>query len=203
MRYSQAGQDTWVMQTLKKKDGFFVDVGAYDGVQSSNSLRLEEFGWKGICIEAGPEWFSYLQYNRPTTTNVNIAVMPYSGFTNFSGYYAGVESGESVPCAPLHEILGLYMCPNHIDYLSIDIEGGEIGLLESMDWSNYEVNLITIEHNLYMGGPAQKDRIYELLSDQGFIRVVEDAPVLDNSNPAWFMQPYEDWYQHSDFIGRT
>jgi FkbM family methyltransferase len=202
VKYSQAGQDRWVLETLKKNDGFFVDVGAYDGVESSNSLWLEELGWKGICIEAGPDWFAHLRHNRPTTTNVNMAVMPYSGFTNFSGYHAGVEYGHSVPCAPLHEVLSLYMCPEYIDYLSIDIEGGEIGLLESMDWTKYEVNLITIEHNLYLEGPAQKDRIYELLSDQGFIRVVEDAPVLEPNTP-YYMQPYEDWYQHADFIGRT
>lgn len=198
--YSQGGQDLWVMEKVRRP-GFFVDVGAYDGVESSNSLRLEEAGWEGICIEAGPEWFARLQINRPKSYNLNMAVMPYVGSTGFSGHHAGVNGGELVPCAPLDMILDLAWCPLHIDYLSIDIEGGEIGLLESMDWSKYTVNLITIEHNLYLGSRETKDRIYELLTAQGFERVVDNATVTEPG--AYFGVEYEDWYQHRDFISRT
>ena len=58
---------------------------------------------------------------------------------------------------------------------------------------------MTIEHNLYMSGPDNKNKIYELLSKKGYVRVVEDAVSLD-TNPAWYMQPYEDWYVNSKMI---
>jgi hypothetical protein len=54
--FSQHGQDAFVYETFFKNDGgqgFFVDVGAYDGVTFSNSLFFERhLGWSGICIAA-------------------------------------------------------------------------------------------------------------------------------------------------------
>ena len=51
--HSQLSQDRWVNTILGgKRDGFFVELGASDGVFMSNSLFFErELGWKGICIE--------------------------------------------------------------------------------------------------------------------------------------------------------
>lgn len=199
-KFSQAGQDTWVEEmTRGKRDGYFVDVGAYDGIESSNTLYLENaLGWRGSCIEAGREQFQALAANRPLSTNVNMAVMPYTGLCGFTGCSVD-EVGERVPCAPLTEILQLVQAPHLIDYMSIDIEGGEVGAISTMDWTRYKVNLITIEHNLYINGPQQKNQIYGILSANGFVRVVDNAPCLD-PNPAWHMQPYEDWYAHKDFL---
>jgi hypothetical protein len=49
-KYSQYGQDTFVYENFfkNKNDGFFVDIGAYDGVSLSNTLSLEELGWSGL-----------------------------------------------------------------------------------------------------------------------------------------------------------
>ena len=48
MSYSQAGQDLWVLDKIKK--GYFLEIGAYDGIKFSNSLLLEENGWEGLLI---------------------------------------------------------------------------------------------------------------------------------------------------------
>jgi FkbM family methyltransferase len=63
---SQLGQDKIVDEYLHgKRNGVFVDIGAYDGVTFSNTLMLErERGWKGICIEPLPDIFAELQKNR-------------------------------------------------------------------------------------------------------------------------------------------
>lgn len=199
-KFSQAGQDAWVEEiTGGKRNGFFVDVGAYDGLESSNTAYLEQqLGWTGICIEAGTEYFKLLAVNRPNSTNINMAVMPYVGSCLFSGHSVS-DRGDSIPCAPLTEILRLANAPHTIDYMSIDIEGGEVGAISTMDWNAYQVNLITIEHNLYMNGPQQKDEIYKILTSRGFMRVVDNAPCLD-PNPAWYMQPYEDWYANKNYL---
>lgn len=196
MKYSQAGQDEWVLSAIGKK-GFFVDVGAYDGVESSNTLLLEENGWSGVCIEASPEFFSSLVVNRPKAENVNMAVMPYIGTAPFSGHKVG--SGNAVPCAPIGEILNQCGAPKVIDYMSIDIEGGEIGAIKSMRWDIYKVKLITVEHNLYCEGPANKDEIFRLLSAEGYVRVVDNAQCLESP---WTGLPYEDWYAHKAFISQ-
>lgn len=196
MKYSQAGQDSWVLSAIGNK-GFFVDVGAYDGVESSNTLLLEEKGWSGVCIEASPDFFVNLEQNRPKAVNVNMAVMPYVGTAPFSGHKVG--SGSPVKCAPIGDILNLCGAPKVIDYMSIDIEGGEIGAISSMNWDIYKVKLITVEHNLYCEGPDNKNEIFRLLTAQGFVRVVDNAVCKE---APWDGLPYEDWYAHRAFISQ-
>jgi len=55
--YSQLGQDKWVLEKLDyKENGFFIEIGAYDGITLSNTYSLEkDFGWDGICVECNPE----------------------------------------------------------------------------------------------------------------------------------------------------
>ena len=64
--YSQSQQDKIVdILFSKKMNGFFVDIGAHNGVNFSNSLFFETYrDWKGVCIEPIPEVFEQLQKNR-------------------------------------------------------------------------------------------------------------------------------------------
>ena len=198
MYRSQAAQDKWVEEmTEGKTGGFFVEVGAYDGLVSSNTYYLENvLGWKGICIEASPVYYQALLNNRPLSTNVNLAVMPYTGTCQF-GDMEVVEKGTEIKCDTLSNILKDNKAPSIIDYVSLDIEGGELGALESFDWDSYRINLLTVEHNLYMHGPEPKKAIHKVLSAKGYVRLVEDARCLDT---AFYMVPFEDWYAHPDFL---
>lgn len=65
--YGRHGQDKYLHEEIfgNKKNGLFVDVGAYDGIESSNTLFFEEsLGWDGICVEPLPKAFSRLMLNR-------------------------------------------------------------------------------------------------------------------------------------------
>lgn len=199
--YSQSNQDKWVEGIFdKKRRGFFLDVGAYDGIQTSNTYYLEqELGWKGICIEANREIFEQLKINRPKAINVNKVVSDIEGYIKFGqDKIAGeFERGWLIEADTLQNILIKCQAPKLIDYLSIDIEGHELTALKNFPFNEWNIGAITIEHNLYMDGPANKDALFKLLSDNGFIRAVEDAPCLD-PYPTCYMQPYEDWYIHKD-----
>src|SRR5215472_7304519 len=64
---SQVGQDLWVFGEVfnEQRNGFFLDIGAGDGVDLSNTYILENrYGWRGICIEANPDAFEVLRKNR-------------------------------------------------------------------------------------------------------------------------------------------
>lgn len=197
--YSQAGQDLWVWEMLnEQRDGFFVEVGAYDGVQTSNTYALEQFGWSGVCIEANPTLLDRLAANR-TCEIVWGAVTSYTGTVEFAGDRIVGSGGFEVPCTTLTAMLDAVQAPHDIDYLSIDIEGGEFDALRVFDFERYSVKLMTVEHNLYCEGPGYKDALHTLLSAQGFVRIVEDAPCLD-PNPLYFMQPYEDWYASAEWL---
>ena len=201
MYYSQSNQDKWVAEFLEfKKNGYFIEVGAYDGIQTSNTYFFEKnFNWSGICIEANPSIFNSLIENRKSV-NVNKAVTDYKGSCNFnSNEYKITNEGISIDCDTLLNILDENNSPNVIDYLSIDIEGYEYIALKEFDFIKYEIGLITVEHNLYCDGDTRKNQIFELLTKNGFYRVVDNAPCLD-PNPEWYNKPYEDWYVNNKLL---
>ena len=63
--YAEHLNDLFVLETLGEKRGYFVEAGALDGVQVSNTLLLEEsYGWTGICVEPDPQLYAELVENR-------------------------------------------------------------------------------------------------------------------------------------------
>jgi len=197
--FSQSDQDKWVCEILEyKKNGFFIDIGAYDGIQTSNSYSLEKFlDWKGICVEANKEIFEKLKINRKNI-NINAAVSSYNGVCGFGGDRIN-NSNNLVNCFTLEKILTDNNSPKEIDYLSIDVEGHEYTIFNSFNFKNWDIKLMTVEHNLYCDGDDKKNKLFELLTLNGFVRVVENALCLD-TNPAYFNKPYEDWYVNNDYL---
>lgn len=178
--YSQAGQDKWVHELIGDK-GFFVDVGAYDGINTSNTYALEEVGWKGICIEGNRDYFKTLVENRKS---VNICRVVSNDTQAENEYSAAIDT--------LDNILELCETPEQIDYMSMDIEGFELIALSCFDFARWNVKLFTIEHNVYSEGPERKNKIYDLLTKNGYVRVFEDVKCPD---PNYLNQPFEDWYK--------
>jgi FkbM family methyltransferase len=199
MYYSQSNQDKWVTEFLKnKKNGFFVELGAYDGIQTSNTYYMEKnLDWDGICVEANPNVYQKLINNRKSK-NINVALTDYIGECFFQGDKIST-SGTRVPCTTLDNVLKENNCPLNIDYISIDIEGYEYIVLKDFNFKNWNIKMLTIEHNLYCDGRERKDKLFNLLTSNGFTRVVEDAPCLD-TNPLYFNKPYEDWYINNNLL---
>jgi FkbM family methyltransferase len=173
--FSQHGQDAFVYETFFKRDnanGFFVDVGAYDGVTFSNSLFFERhLGWSGICIEPLPAAFEKLRECRRAIC-LNCAVADQEGIgefvdvdmPNFEKMYSGLRAEYDprhiqilktyATNARLIEVrlrrLAAILDENHvrkIDYLSIDTEGGELKILKSINLKSYNVRVISVENN--------------------------------------------------------
>ena len=195
MFYSQAKQDEWVCKVLNnKKNGYFLDVGAYDGKESSNTLYLEEeLGWTGICVEPEPVAFQKLKSIRKSIC-IESAVLNYKGECYFGqDTVTPFPNRIIVKCNTLNNILKENNAPKNIDYLSIDIEGSEYTALKDFNFYSWNINLITIEHNLYRDGYRNKNQLFELLTSKGFERVVDNAP-----DPRGL--PYEDWYVSKRFL---
>jgi FkbM family methyltransferase len=185
--HSQYGQDRFVAALLgTRRGGTFVDVGAYDGRAYSNTLYLEEqLAWSGLCIEPNPTSFARLRESR-TTPAVNVAIADTDGeapFTTFDGYgemLSGLtttlkreaqivardrdlHAAEiTVPVRRLDGVLTSHRI-DHVDYVSIDVEGGELGVLAGFDPAGYGVEVITCE----IDGPDRR-RIERRLAELGF-----------------------------------
>jgi FkbM family methyltransferase len=200
---SQAGQDKWVIDFFKgKRDGYFVDIGAYDGKEISNTYLLEkEFGWDGVCIEPSIKMFRKLRENRNCRL-LNRAA--YSRNTIMSFDDIGVSSlitpvgKHRIKASTMRTILDEVGAPNVIDYISLDTEGSEYEVLLGFPFDKYDVVLWTIEHNVYYNTDKQtilKENIMKILTENNYVRVRED--VLCNGDPRY---PFEDWYVNSRYL---
>ena len=177
---SQFEQDKHVLDFYNgKKNGYFVEIGAYDGAESSNTFILEkEYNWSGICVECNPVYFEKLCFSRScyksnsAIYNVNDRVMPFYD----SGGYAGfVETNNhshiindpiiQVKTQTLTSLLDNFNAPSFIEYLSLDTEGSEYEILKAHDFNKYKFGYICVEHN-----NIHKNRkaIRELLEKNGY-----------------------------------
>lgn len=196
MQYkSQAGQDEWVlrcMDVITGRPGFFVDVGAYDGVEYSNTYALENLGWTGICIEPVEAYYDMLRRNRRCHA-LRVAVGDHLGTVEMEdrGMSSSVKEGGGflVAMDTLKNILANYGAPPIIDYMSLDAEGMEPDVLAGFPFETHRCRLITAEHNLYLGDATNKNLIREVLTRNGYVCVQED--VEHNG------YKFEDWYMHT------
>jgi FkbM family methyltransferase len=168
---SQHGEDLWLWNYFQKKDhGFFVEVGAYDGVTFSNTYFLEATGWHGILIEPNPENYELCCKRRPHSICIRAAVsnaresetilslvkgdngVDALSFTQVSEKHLArvAKNGAKimeikVPALKLSRILE--DVKEQIDLISIDVEGAELNVLESLDFVRHAPSVFIIEDN--------------------------------------------------------
>jgi len=159
----------------KKTPGVFLEIGADDGIRFSNCKFFEEtLKWTGLAIEARPSAFEKLKANRSCICeNVVLSnVEEETQFMDISGYGLGlsglvnkydskhqkriskdIKNKENkgfkivdVQTVTLNNILDKHNIRN-VDFLSIDTEGSELDILSTLDFSKYNIDVITIEDN--------------------------------------------------------
>lgn len=180
--HSQLGQDKFVVDFYKgKKHGYFVEVGAFDGVYLSNTLTLErDYQWKGICIEPIPSYFTSLQKNRKCRTfgvaafsaNDQQVDMCVAGVVSAVSTFIGSRF-QNVLRAPrvkvktrtLTSLFQEAKAPSFIEYLSLDTEGTELEVLRGVDFTRYTFGIIDVEHNFQ---EVTRSAIRKLLESQGY-----------------------------------
>jgi FkbM family methyltransferase len=198
---SQLLQDIFVLSRLNyKRNGFFVEFGATDGIALSNTYLLEKaYDWKGILAEPGIRWHAALRANRNCIIEEN-CVWKASGLTltfketndaelsTIADFVASDfhkddrDNGKTyeVKTISLNDLLKKHNAPKEIEYLSIDTEGSEYEILSAFDFSQYEIKIITCEHNY---SPA-RDKIFKLLTSQGYKRVFANVSLWDD----WYVR---------------
>lgn len=192
---SQLGQDVLALaQTGAKKPGFFVEFGATNGIDLSNTYLLEKnFGWKGILCEPAKNWHNDLLANREAIIDTRCVFTSSGGNLEFSESTDGelstlsdfVESDSHqrllsrtylVTTVTLKDLLHEHKAPKFIDFLSIDTEGSEYLILRDFDFETYRFGLICVEHNY----TENREKINGLLSEKGYRRVLEHLSMWDD-----------------------
>jgi FkbM family methyltransferase len=167
---AQHGEDRWLEKYFRgKRDGFFVEVGAYDGIVLSNSYYFEAIGWQGILVEPDPGKAAKCRSNRPRSRVFECAAVTSPTATEVVFY--AVENGEvystinmtdehrermsayglifsetRVAARTLDSILEAAECRS-IDLLTIDVEEAELEVLHGFDIKRWRPAVVMVETN--------------------------------------------------------
>lgn len=203
LRYStsQFRQDLFALSEAGyKKNGYFVEIGAADGLNGSNTYLLEKvFGWTGILAEPARVWHKALRANRTAHIEtccvwsrsnvvlpfdeVEIAELSTVGDRDIGDVHRKHREKKTrydVTTISLNELLAKYGAPEVIDFLSIDTEGTELEILKAFDFGRYRFNAVVCEHNF----TALREPIAALLGRHGYLRKHQDLSGVDD----WYVR---------------
>jgi FkbM family methyltransferase len=177
---------------IDRDGGFFVEAGANDGFEQSNTYWLERFrGWRGVLVEPIPELCHEAVVERPGAAAFNCALvafdhpggavtMRYGGLMSIvagtrgsadadreyvqTAFMLGMEDEREVqvPARTLSSILEEVSAPE-IDLLSLDVEGFEPDVLRGLDLERHAPRFVVVEVHEVSGGRA---RIEEILGER-------------------------------------
>jgi FkbM family methyltransferase len=168
--YAQFAEDILVLRAMESLGkvgiGYYVDVGAFDPLLYSNTLRLRWRGWHGINIDAQPKHVARFNIERPDDINLHLAVSGGSGVADFLCYDSGttgrmaLSNQKSLKSILGEEVRGVIQVPTDtlaailtkhapldvpFGFLSVDCEGADLEVLRSNDWRRFKPWIIAVE----------------------------------------------------------
>ncbi|MEO5911172.1 MAG: FkbM family methyltransferase [Pelobium sp.] len=166
--YSQEGEDLVINRFFgKRAPGFFVDIGAHHPYWYSNTYKFYKMGWCGINIDALPGTKALFDKLRPNDINIETPISNYEdeelvyymfndpALNTFVEAEANLKDGLNhyrvidkikMKTQRLSTILKEFLPLNvTIDFMSIDVEGLDLQVLESNDWELFRPKIILVE----------------------------------------------------------
>lgn len=198
---SQIGQDLFALVSSNfKLGGYYVEIGATDGVGISNTLLLaREFEWNGILCEPSHFWKQDLLTNRPESEIDTRCCWSTSGtfveffesdekelstiyeFKSLDRYRKERRQGKKyvVETVSLEDLLIQNNAPKVVDFLSIDTEGSEFLILKNFPFDKYIFKSVVVEHNF----GNNMNEIQNIFTEAGYSQVCENV----SSQDFWFI----------------
>lgn len=191
--YSQNAEDVRLARIFDSSSGFYVDVGAHDPTEFSVTKMFYDRGWSGINIEPGPG-FERLEQERPRDVNLNVAVAlestaqhfwvsePNSGLSTLIPPDPSTKLPEGIAFArrtvettPLSAVLNVHAADRAIDFMTIDVEGAEVDVIRSMDFSVSRPVVLVVEAVTPLSHEPSHDAWHSLVIDAGYEFAVFDG----------------------------
>jgi hypothetical protein len=202
--YGQGGEDLLLRLFMNKPityKGFYVDIGAFHPVIFSNTKYFYDQGWNGINIDANSS--SIIEFDKSRCRDINVLCGVSDEYGELDYYYFGehdtintldkeqayafekefkrkIQTIKKMPVQPINAILDKH-CPagQHIDFITIDVEGFEIKILKSLDFMKYGPDYFLIEALDNRDGNIEgfkQTTLYRLLKDKGY-EVIGKTPL--------------------------
>ena len=163
--YSQSYEDLIIDRILgNKKDGSYLDIGAFDPHDLSNTRRFYDRGWRGCNIEPEPSRHQRFMQERPGDINLNMGISDSEGRLVFYDMVPGALSTFSeqrareliqmggklnreieVPVTTMREVFSKWLKGKTVDFCTIDTEGMDLKVLKSNDWTKYRPRVLCVE----------------------------------------------------------
>lgn len=185
--YSEFGEDFIAAVLLSfKKNGFFVDVGAFRPKELSVTYYFyKKLNWSGLIIEPNPRAVKEFEEQRPRDKMINKGVALESGeltyyeFTDptlnsfdpetFKRNESISVGSRTIPVEPLSKIFAQNIPDGQqIDLMNIDVEGLDLQALQSNDWEKYSPNIIIIEDHKFQPEMPLESEIVKFLKTKGY-----------------------------------
>lgn len=166
--FSQFGEDRWIREQLNPPGGSFCEVGAFDGVASSNTLHFEQQGWDGLVIEADP-----MNAAKCLVTRRAVTWCCAAGLDGYRPFFLNQEdrgqSGLTRPGKPMPVIVVRLETLieragfRHVNLLSIDTEGSELEVWSTIGGVRPEI--VIMEYLTADTAPRDKEIVYQMTKD--------------------------------------
>jgi FkbM family methyltransferase len=187
--YGQWAEDLLIGGLAPEKTGFYIDIGAFHPMHYSNTYLLYKRGWHGIAIDPNASTGTLFRIHRPRDTfvqsgvGVASSVLPYYVFNHQSCNtfseahrdrmlarpFMRLIRTEKVAIAPLRDIVAAHARGMNVDVLNIDVEGMNLAVLESNDWSTCVPRVICVEDDdLVITKDIVGSPIHTYLSARGY-----------------------------------
>lgn len=189
--WSQEGEDMVLRRIFEsRRTGFYVDVGAHHPKRFSNTYYFYRKGWRGINIDAMPGSMALFKKFRPRDTNLEIGIGQQEGQLNYyvfnepalnsfsdelsrerevANNQYRIEKTVKVNVLPLRDVLKRHLNQSDIDFLSVDVEGLDLEVLRSNDWSHYRPRYVLAEALNSSLHTLDADPLAKYMSEQGYI----------------------------------
>jgi FkbM family methyltransferase len=204
---AQQLQDLLAVFFSSYKPGYFVEFGATDGIDLSNTYILEKlYEWEGILSEPAKVWLPDLLKNRDVNISSDCvysesdlslefleskssklsSLSQFAANDSHTSYRSQGAVAYQVKTISLNDLLLKHNAPKFIDFLSVDTEGSELRILEFFDFSKHNFGFISVEHNY-----TENDlKMEKLLAAKGYLRILKKSSDFDG------------WYLHESIFSK-
>ena len=188
--YAFKGEDLALLALLNPvviHEGFYVDVGCNEPRFISNTFLLYRRGWRGICIDANENLIRKYRRIRPHDRAAcacvskkvqQLAFVPFAneGLSSADAQHIAQNQTAAISevrrkktvTRTLTEILNQFNAPSSFDLLTIDVEGFDFAVLQSLDFEKYQPRLIILEADDFNASQPQTEPIYLFLVEKGY-----------------------------------
>lgn len=192
--YSQDGEDMLLRPLLLASTpnyddykGFYIDIGAHHPFRYSNTMHFYEQGWRGINIEPTPAAIELFNQYRERDINLNIGIggergrktlyqYSESSLNSFEKHVPEINDATydivgtvEVEIYTLAQTLEQYLPANiTIDFISIDVAGLDLALLNSNDWDKYRPRFVLVEDVDSNFSKLDASEVYRFLADHNY-----------------------------------